>query len=396
MVADVVDVVGLVLAVLLAGEDAADVGLALRARAEAGRVGQQGLEELDGHDLVALELHGLGGEHPHVLQALHVGQIALAERHEEADAPHLGQVLGQALDLLVVEQVHVLAADLVKVVLAVDAHGLDLDPVAVLPVAAGRGNLAQVDLRVEVGGKGIAVVAAVAVQDVDGVDGVELVLLGVGAVGLGDAGVKAAAEQGGKARLLKALLVGPLPAVVEVRGEAGLLAARLVDRAPGGVAYVLRLVVGGVQIVDAACKAGLHDGQVLVGQGDVHHQVRAVAADEVDDLLHVVGVDLGGGDAGRGLARKLRGEAVALGLCAAGDAQVGEHLADLAALLDGDGGDAAAADDENLAHQDHAPLQCFEFRVRASPPAAPAGAPAEPCRPWPWRRRSRPGPGPIR
>ena len=36
MVTDVVDVVGLILAVLLAGEDAADVGLALGAGAEAG------------------------------------------------------------------------------------------------------------------------------------------------------------------------------------------------------------------------------------------------------------------------------------------------------------------------------------------------------------------------
>ena len=42
-------------------------------------------------------------------------------------------------------------------------------------------------------------VTAVAVQNVDGVNGVELVFFGVGAVGLGDARVKAAAQQGGEA-----------------------------------------------------------------------------------------------------------------------------------------------------------------------------------------------------
>ena len=102
-----------------------------------------------------------------------------------------GMFFGQRLDFLVVEQVHVLAADLVEVVLPLDGHGGDFDPVAVLPVGAGRGNLAQVDLGIEVGGERVAVVAAVAVQNVDGVDLVEQVLLGIGAVGLRHAGSKA-------------------------------------------------------------------------------------------------------------------------------------------------------------------------------------------------------------
>jgi co-chaperonin GroES (HSP10) len=73
------------------------------------------------------------------------------------------------------QQVHILLTDLVKVVLALDAHGRDLDPLAVLHIAAGGGDLAQVDLGVEVGGERIAVIAAVAVEDVDGVvDGKEV------------------------------------------------------------------------------------------------------------------------------------------------------------------------------------------------------------------------------
>ena len=122
VVADIVNVVGLFLAVLFAGEDAADVGLALGAGAEAGGIRQEGFQELDGDDLLPVEVDGGGGEHPHVLEAAHVVEIALAEGHEEADALCLRDVLCQRLDLLVVEQVHILLAHLVEIVLPLDAH----------------------------------------------------------------------------------------------------------------------------------------------------------------------------------------------------------------------------------------------------------------------------------
>ena len=191
-------------------------------------------------------------------------------------------------------------------------------------------------------------VAAVAVQDVDGVDGVELVLLGVGAVGLSHAGIKAAAQQGGESGLLELLPVGPLPGVVEVGRESLLLAALLIGGLP--LLNVLGLVVGGVHVIDAALQAGVHDGQILVGQGDVHHQVGLAALNEGDHFFHLVGVHLGSGDLGGSLARQLGGQLVTLGLGAAGDAQFGEHLRGLAAFLDGDRGDTAAANDENSAH----------------------------------------------
>ena len=47
---------------------------------------------------------------------------------------------------------------------------------------------------------------------------------------------------------------------------------------------VLRLIVGGVHIVDAAGKTRVHDGQVLIRQGDVHDQVRLVGLDEGKDV----------------------------------------------------------------------------------------------------------------
>ena len=350
MVAHVVDIGGLFLAVFLAGEDAADVGLALGARAEGRGIGQQRLEELDRHDLVPLELDRGGGQHADVLQTLHMGQVGLAKGHKEADALDIRDVLGQRLDLLVVQQVHILVADLVKVVLTLDGHGRDLDPVAVLPVGAGRGNLAQVDLRVEVGRERVAVVAAVAVQNVDGVDLVEQVLLRVRAVCLRHARVKARAQKRGQAGLFELLLVCPLPGVVKVGGEALFLAALLVDRAPLRIVGVLGLVVGGVHVVDAALQARIHDGQVLIGQGDVHDDVRLVLVDQRAQLVEVVRVHLGGADLGGGGAVQLLLDRVALGLRARGDHDLLKNVAVLAALVNDHAGNAAAADNQGFSH----------------------------------------------
>ena len=277
-------------------------------------------------------------------------QIALAKGHEEADAFCLRDVLCQRLNLLVVQQVHILVAHLIEVVLPLDAHSRNFYPVAVLPVAAGGGHLAQIDLGVEVGGEGVAMVAAVAVQNVDSVNGIELMLFGVGTVSLRHARVKAAAQQGGQTGFLELFGVSPLPAVIKVGRETSLLAALLVDGAPFRVVGVLGLIVGGVHVVDAAGKAGVHDGQILIRQGDVHHQIGLVALDEGDDLIHMVGIHLCGGDLGSGFGGQFCSQLVALGLGTAGDADLGEHFRHLAALVDGNGGHAAAADDQNFAH----------------------------------------------
>ena len=92
-----------------------------------------------------------------------MGQVALAEGHEEADALYARNILCERLDLLMVQKIHILLADLREVVLALDLHRLCLYPVAVLPVGAVCRYLTEVDLRVEVCSERITMVAAVAV-----------------------------------------------------------------------------------------------------------------------------------------------------------------------------------------------------------------------------------------
>ena len=86
--------------------------------------------------------------------------------------------------------------------------------------------------------------------------------------------------------LLEALLVGPLPLVLEL-------------------GQIRRLVVGGVEVIDPGFQAGVHQRQILVGQGDVEHQVRLDPLDQGHGLGDLVGIDLldGHGDAGAFLDR---------------------------------------------------------------------------------------------
>ena len=94
---------------------------------------------------------------------------------------------------------------------------------------------------------------------------------------LAHARVEATAEDGGEPCLLESVAVSPLPAVLKV-------------------GLVLGLIVGGVEIVDAAGQTGIHDGQILIGQGEVDDQLGLIAADELLELLHIIGIDLSGLD----------------------------------------------------------------------------------------------------
>ena len=357
MVAHVVHVVAHGLAVLHALEDAADVRLALRARAERGGVGQERLQEFDRHDLLSLEVDGVDARHAHVLQTLQVREVALAEGHEEADALDALQVAAERLQLLVMEEVHVFLANLVEVVHTLDRHRRGLHPPTLVerllvlhgdfrlvrrrighPVAAFRGHLADVDLGIEVGGEGIAVVAAVAVKDVERVDLVEVVLLGVGGEHLRHAGVEPAAEDGRKAGLLEPLAVGPLPGILEVR-------------------LLGRLVVRRVEIAHPCGEAGVHDREILVRQRDVHHEIGLVLLDERGKSRHVHRVDLRRGDfRGRALrgvpwtCLDIRLDGLAPRLGAGGDQQFAEHVGVLGHLRGRHASHAAGANQHYSAH----------------------------------------------
>ena len=240
-------------------------------------------------------------------------------------------MFGETFEFLVVEEVHFFRADLREVEGGADGDGVGFLPCAVFPEAAAGGDFADIDFRVEVSGEGEAVGAGVAVDDVEGEDFVEVVFGGVGAEDVGSAWVEAAAEEGGEAGLLEFFLIGPLPFVFEL----------------GGVEW---FVVGGVDVVGAGFEAGVHDGEVLVGEGDIDDDVSAERADEAGGGGDVICVDGGRFYGDAFFFPDVCGDGVAFGDGAAGEEDVAEDLMELGAFVSHDASDAAGTDDQGFLH----------------------------------------------
>ena len=277
-------------------------------------------------------------------------QIALAKGHEETDALDLWHVAAQGLDLLMMQKVHILLAHALEVVFPLDAHSGDLDPLAVFHIGARCRDLAQVDLRIEVRGKGIAMIAAIAVEDIDGVDGIEVMFLGIGRKDRRDARVKARAQKGRKAGLFELVLIGPLPGIVKVSREAKLLAALVVNLAPLGVFDVLGLEVRRIDVVDTSCQAGIHDREVLIRQRHIQDGIGLVLLDEFRQGFGIIGIDLRRRDLRLRLALQFLLQGIALGHRAAGNQQFIENAIVLAHLMDGNTCHTATADNHQFAH----------------------------------------------
>ena len=350
MIADVVDVISLFSAVFSAGENTADVGFADSAGTEAGGIGQQSFQELDRNDILSLEFDGDSRKHSDVFKAFHMGKIALPEGHKEAYAFYFGYVFGERFDLFVMKQIHIFYADFIKIVFALYAHCRDLDPAAVFPITAGRRYLAQVYLRIKVCRERISVVAAVAIEYIDGVDLVKFVFFGISAVSLSDARVESAAEQRGKSGAFELFAVRPLPGIIEISRKPLFLAAFFIYLTPFRIVGILRLVICGIHVINAAFEAGVHYCKILIRKRYVHYEIGLIRFYQRDKLVHVVGVHLSGGDDGFGSSRKVGGECVAFGFCSRSNAQFGEHFVDLAAFSYCDVGNSAAAYNKYSGH----------------------------------------------
>ena len=328
MVADVIEHLGDLLPTLPPTDDHADRGLAGIVLGQRRGRRQQVAQEFHRHDVHALVLDRLERNQPDRFEHFEVLDVGVAKRHPEADLLQALDVLHQAFLFLMIDEVGFARADFRIVHHRLDRERRDLDPLALFPVFAVLRHFAEVDLRVEVRRKRLAMVAGIAVDDVDIVDLVEQVFLRIGAPDVRDARIKPAAEDGGQAGRLEPLLIGPLPGIFELRDFP-------------------RLIVRGVEIVHARLEAGVHDRQVLIGQGHVDHEVRLHLLDEGHGRGHVIGVHL------RNLDRR---DAILRHLLAAldpprGQRDVLECLAVHRAFLGDDRACGAGADDENIVHE---------------------------------------------
>ena len=173
------------------------------------------------------------------------------------------------------------------------------------------------------------VVAGIAIDDVEVVNFVKVMLCSVGGIYAAHTWVKTAAEYGCQTSLLEAVHVSPLPGVFEV-------------------CLVLGLVVRGVHIVYPACQAGIHDGEVLIGQCKVQTQLRLVCVEQRLQLLYIVGIHLRSLCLGAVLFVQHLCQGITFLLASACYDEVGEYVRVLGNLVGSNRSDAACTNHENF------------------------------------------------
>ncbi len=146
-----------------------------------------------------------------------------------------------------IHQITLPGADVRVVERLVNLERPRLYPFAIIVVPTFLSDFADVDFRIEIGGKSLVMVTRIAVHNVKVVNFVKMVFGRISGINAADPRVETAAQNGGESRFFEFILIGPLPAVFKV-------------------SHIFRLIIGGVEVVDSTLQTGIHDGKVLIGQ----------------------------------------------------------------------------------------------------------------------------------
>ena len=206
-----------------------------------------------------------------------MGKITLSECHEETDPFYPRDIERQRLNLLMVEQVHVFFSDLREIIDPLDLHGLCFHPVSVFPVGSFGGDFPDIDLRVEICRKRIAVVSCIAVQDIDIIYLIKVVLQGISRKHARNSRIEAASQQRRKTGFFIFFSVGPLPFVLKL-------------------GRILRLIISRIYIMYSCLQTGIHNCQILIGQRQIQDYLRLLLSDQCCQFVYMICIYLRGGD----------------------------------------------------------------------------------------------------
>ena len=117
------------------------------------------------------------------------------------------------------------------------------------------------------------VVACVTVNDVKILNLLEMMLCCISSVDACNTWVETTTKDSCETSLLEAVAISPLPRVLKV-------------------SLILWLVVGCIKIVASASQAGIHNCQILIGQGKVYYQLWLEVVEQCLKLFNIISINL--------------------------------------------------------------------------------------------------------
>ncbi|MPM45760.1 hypothetical protein SDC9_92452 [bioreactor metagenome] len=139
----------------------------------------------------------------------------MSKGHPETCALEGWKIFHKRFQLFVINDVRLFWAYVGIVERLMDLVRFGLYPFPVFPVFPFLGNFAYVDLGVEVGSKGFAVVARITVYNIQVMYLIEMMLRGIRRENAGYARIKSATQDGCQPCLTELVPIGPLPFIFE-------------------------------------------------------------------------------------------------------------------------------------------------------------------------------------
>ncbi len=130
-------------------------------------------------------------------------------------------------------------------------------------------HFTQINFRIKVCCKRIAVVSSVTIQNINALYCVKIMLLRVCTKDIRNTRVKAATKQSKDSSFLVARVIRPLLLIFKMRGI--------------GV-----FIVCGVQIMRLCAQTRLHNRQILIRKRDIHHELWAIFFNQSHKGFHIV------------------------------------------------------------------------------------------------------------
>ena len=279
------------------------------------------------------------GEQTQLVQHREDIDVVLAKAHPEADVGHT-QIGRERVDLVVARQIGGVFAHHRQIIGALDLEHLVRGPLALLPTPYRAGELPEIDLRVEIGGKIAAVAAGVDIDDVDAVNPVEIGIGGQRGIGIDHTGVEAGAQNGGHALALA--ILAALPLVIAVPGR------RLAD-------FFRILVNGSVDIGHAHFDTGAEHAHIEESRSCIENDLALGLPDQGLGRFDIHRVELVGGQNTRALERlpleNAGDQRLAFRNRAGGNVNVSEHIVVHCCFKRSDLRDTSGADDQQVLFQ---------------------------------------------